>query len=460
MVQVFMSREDYENFDLPSRSTESFFSLEAVPGEPAEPGDNTTGEGDPEKMKKLEAMQKKDEEGFARKLADANLQQKKFKHKVKVLWSRVTGKSGFYKKYMGRIDGLFKQFGTEAKLNENQMRGDPVQILQNDAFEFMKQLIVGLEKLHNDTMMIAKKSASSLTAEGQLKAVEAFIGKPISDPVVQKDMGKAFFRAFIKRIGLLLFKDNPVYGYTVDSVVENMKLPPANHVIVSLFVPNPESQPQERSVSDIFATPDSFKIMGDINKVPIYNIAGLSAEAIAKLGQLTDIKLLADAKKNAIKNMREDQNGPKDDLTRQYIRMANSLWKGIERSVDYFVKLKNYITWCCDVYANMVDRIDKLCRHAIVAMLYLENNSKDSRYNTGHGNASKIMISRNAQATDKKGSAQNWTHGKDHTTTGSIHKALNTSTHLKKVGIQTQDQHDRNVTGTKYNKKTNRFETT
>lgn len=359
-----------------------------------------TGEKDLDKKKELKDLEDEEEKSIDNKMANAKLKQRKFFKKVKDVWKKVTGQAGFYKKYIGRIDGLMEHYGSIAELKENEMFGDPVVLLTGRAQHYIKYVVKSFQKLHDDVMNTANKVASSITLEGQIRAAKSFIGKDFKED--DKNYGKMFYSAFMRKVGSILLEKGElkVYGYTIDSIAENYKLPPPNHLIVSLFVRNPHEEPKIRSVNDIFEGPGSFKIMSDVNKIPIYEISDISSKTVADTGSKNEIHKINELHIKSFtnaKSMLSGLSGEDKAAARRKLNATESLWKSIKASLKEFIAFKFYIISCGDVYSNMVDRVDTLCRQAISEMLIIEKGEKDERHGTGFGGSSYGEINKNLQ---------------------------------------------------------------
>lgn len=361
-----------------------------------------TGDKDLDSKKKVEDMEAENEKSFTNKVAAAKLKQRKFSQKVKGLWNKLTGQANYYKKYIGRMDGLLEMYGDEADLKENEMFGDPVKILTGRAQEYIVNLVKNIQKLHDGIINTANKIASAPTVEGQINTAAAYCGINPKDENFQKDPSTAFYRAFMKKLGSTILEGGnfKVYGYTIESIEENYKLPPPNHLIVSLFVKNAHEEPSTKSINSIFDGPESFRIMADVNKIPIYKLIDTSSIAVAKTGDSGEVRMLHTLHMKSIKNNRMMLSGLKGEdkaAAKEKISTSEQLWKGVKKSLEEFLKLKFYIIGCADVYSNMVDRIDRLCKQAISELIFLEKMKKDERHNTGFRGASFARIDKNLQ---------------------------------------------------------------
>jgi len=350
--------------------------------------DNTMVEKHKKESKKME----KEETLFNNIISKIKLKTNDIIQKGKDIKKRLTGHYDFYKKYLGRIDGLFKFYADAAQIKENKLKGDPVKILNNEAVTYIRDIIINSRKLYQELVTLAKSIASDDNVENILKQFAKFLDININELKESEklDLKKMIYSRAIYKMGEVLLQNgnHEVYGYTLDSIKENNKLPPPNHVIVSLFVVNPHEEPQAQSVSSIFDGPESFKIMDKNQQIDITKMVSMSNDELAKIGNTDDLKKLIEMQK--ISKLKVTQfirsafnQGDKDEKNKvnRYKRMIENGWDGLIQAMKEFQNFKNYLIDVCSSYLNMVERIDKLCRMAIAEMLLIEKSSKDVRYN-------------------------------------------------------------------------------
>ena len=297
----------------------------------------------------------------------------------------------FYKKYIGRIDGLFEKYGEEAKITENKMKGDPVDILKNEAKEYITNVSNIFNNLSTELLDLAKRMSTTNNPRESLTLVKKYAGVYASEIKKPKDIKGVMEKSTMFKIAKVLLEGNKIYGYTTDSIAENNKLPPANHTIVSLFIEDPHEKPSEQSVTDIFKSADSFKLIAKNEKEPIITVAEICNDLISKGISKNDVKKLKNFKVTSRKNFElskgeilndETVKKPKKEIV--IMRKQNSnIWNGIFNSIKRIVKMKGYVSELTDSYFTLMLRIDNLCKECVVSMLEIERMKKDERYKTG-----------------------------------------------------------------------------
>ncbi|MBR1818301.1 MAG: hypothetical protein IJ772_05560 [Bacilli bacterium] len=296
---------------------------------------------------------------------------------------------GFYMKYIGRIDGLYERYADEAKLKENGMKDDPVKILKDDAKDYIVDVSDKFTDLQVELIDMSKRISSMSNPKEIMSYIFKYCGMYRDEIKKPKNIANAMIRATRFKVANILFTHNKVYGYNTESVVENGRIPPANHTMVCLFVDRPDEMPVEQSVSDIFKDVSSFKLIAKNEKEPIFETTQVCNNLLEKGIVSNDIKALKTFKKENYRKVKSNlgdfvKNEEKPSRAKkEYQNQIKALWKGIQKSVEYTVKMKSYITDLVNGYFIMMIRIDNLCKECVTSMLQVERLKKDDRYNTG-----------------------------------------------------------------------------
>ena len=297
---------------------------------------------------------------------------------------------GFYMKYMGRIEGLYERYADEAIIIENGMLGDPVEILKEKGHEYISEVSNGFVNMQHELIDIAKKFASSANPKDMLNMLKNYGGMYMNDTAKSSSITSNFITSMRFKIGELILTHNKIYGYTTESIAENGKIPPSNHTIVSLFVDKPDEKPFEQHVSDIFKSPDSFKLIAKNEKEPIFVVSVICSNLLTKGIQEDSYKMLKQYRKESKEKFElmlkeltanaENQKKEKRNMTKQF----KYCWKAILAGYDYLVSMKGYISDLIQSYFIMMTRIDNLCKECLVSLLHTETMHRDERYNTSH----------------------------------------------------------------------------
>ena len=302
------------------------------------------------------------------------------------LWTRQRKNLSFYKKYLDRVQsGLYERFASQAIVTENDMVDDPVQILKGSAQNYIRSLVKNINSLYETVTKMAKDLESKPSVDSAIPVIQSYC-KDILD---QKISGKRIdenkltwkeklinaTRYKIAKI-LLSNRDTGVYGYTPRNIVLK-KYPTPNHLIVTLFVKDPEMKPHEQNVSDIFKSPESFEILADSDKQDVFNIANMT-EAI--LNKTVNNKVLNEIKENKNICLTKFKNANIEDKKDQG-KILDSIWDGLNASCKELLSRKAYLIDCINIYFDMILRIDELGIKCIKEMLNVEESVNDDRYN-------------------------------------------------------------------------------
>jgi hypothetical protein len=298
------------------------------------------------------------------------------------MFRRKSKNAAFYRKYLGRIDHLYERYADEADIKENKMKDDPAQILKTEAREYIMNFVNDMNKIYDDLKDLYDKTESVSNSKEAFSIINKHLEEyAVSEKGVKK-IPKFMKKITKKRIAEAMLKDNKIYGYTVESIVEKT-YPPPNHTIVSLFVDNPQESAEDQKVSDIFKTIDSFKLISSNEKTPIYDVSKASNLLLKKGVQESDILAINKAKKASIKELKKQTNEDGKKVDKVTKKVMKYIWKGIEVGMFEVVATKKYATDMIDQYFKMMMRIDNLCKQCVVSMLDVEASKKTKNYDTG-----------------------------------------------------------------------------
>lgn len=298
----------------------------------------------------------------------------------------------FYKKHLGKINGMFKRYGDDAYVVENDIRGDPVVLLRNSASKYIVTIGEKLAALNETFMSMSKALAKCESYDKAEKIILEFGNSAKLRNISGREVGKKndlavvmYFSLREKIVDILLENNEEIYGFNKESMIAK-KLPPPNHTIVSLFVANPQEKPTERSVASLFDGPESFTIMAASEKTKIFDIRALS-DAIMRDNLTSDN--FKQIKKNTLTNMNKMSDHARDsDKAKEELKKLQKLKKGMKKCIDLMGKMKIYTIDCINIYFSMVLRIDDLCRRSMEALLAIEASKTDKDYkSSGAGKA-------------------------------------------------------------------------
>ncbi len=313
--------------------------------------------------------------------AKAGTLNKKFR-----LWLRQRKNLGFYKRYLDRVQGgLYNRYGGEARVKENHMVGDPVEILKGPAQSYIRSIVKNINNLYETVIKMANELETKTTAEAAIPIIQTYCKDSLSENISGKKVDQEklpwktkLLNATKYKIAKILLsnRDTGVYGYTAKNMVLK-GYPKPNHLIVTMFVEDPEEYPQEQSVTDIFRSADSFSILADSDKQDVFNVANMMEAVLSKT---VDNKVLNDIKENKNKALMNFKNANIEDKKDQG-KILDSIWEGINASCRELLSRKAYLIDCINIYFDMIMRIDNLGVKAIQEMLDVEAAHSDKRYN-------------------------------------------------------------------------------
>lgn len=332
----------------------------------------------------VDKMEKKEKDSIFEKLKELPGKASNISKKAR-LWCRSRKNLFFYQKYLDRVkSGLYDRYGDEAQVRENRMIDDPVTILKGPAKQYIHDIVEDINKLYKEFNEMSERLATKTTAEDCIMTVQHYCKDYIGD---KKDGGKRddektswkiklleATKYKISRI-LLRYGKRSVYGYTSRNMVLK-GYPTPNHLMVTMFVNNPEEHPEIQSVKNVFQSVDSFDILASSEKNDIFNIQNMSRSV---LEETCDDKVLNDIKECRASALSHFKAVAMDNK-KENGKIIDEIWDGMKASGKEILSRKTYLIDCINVYFDMVLRIDNLAVMAIKDMLAVENKYRDKNY--------------------------------------------------------------------------------
>lgn len=328
-------------------------------------------------------------------------------------------RTNFYKKYIGKIDHLYKNYGSDATILENKLNGDPVKILFEKSGKYLSDLIDGIILVYKNYNKHIEKLFNCSNMSEMILEINSYLTYDevkLKEDATAKDINRSLKLDLRYKFAKLLLKDNDIYGHTVESIVLK-KYPNINHVMVSLFIPLPHEKPVEQSVNEVFESADSFKIlsgkMKDIvlqssklinTKVSSVNIGSDFKRITTKIKDFKSIDKVNKVESDKIKT--ETDKSPSRDLNQRINVLRNH-----EHIIESFVPIFIYIANAGNVMYDLCIRIDKTAQDAIKSLANVERSRSDGgRYKTGTSAAQKdefrTSTNRNPEKVQTKKSAK------------------------------------------------------
>lgn len=289
----------------------------------------------------------------------------------------------FYVKYLDRVkSGLYERYGSEAEVLENKMRGDPVYILNNECKTYIQEIVHGINNIYTELLNTSKKLENAMSVNDAINIAKEFSKNVLSKNLLgnsynpDKDSweGRIYKSTRLKIANVITRKgERKIYGYTTENMVLK-KFPTPNHLIVTLFVENPEEKPDTQPVNEIFQDVNSFDILANAEKNDTFAVGKMIEAALNKTANdkiFNEIKFM---RQNNIKNIKNAKQ--KDDD----IKIIDSIWDGMSKSCKELLTKKYYIIECINTYMDMVFRINRLAKNSIKSMLDVENKYRDKKY--------------------------------------------------------------------------------
>lgn len=296
----------------------------------------------------------------------------------------------FYKRYRGKFQGLWEQYAQEVTHEENKMRGDPIIILKEQATDYIIQLGKNLCELAEEVQKLSNEIENTESYDKKVQLAKEF-GKdaPARDEngkdIGEDRLGKRIYLATKRKMAkILLSGEFKIYGFTEESMTVG-KLPPPNHLIVSIFVEDPFRTPEEQPITDIFDSWESFNILADADKQQLFAVQDLSNAVLKN-------SITADTFRKIETNRKKMYNGLKETaptIDKKELKRRKKIIKNINNGLNESVKamgnMKLYMMDCINVYFSMIMRIDNLAFTCIKKLVDIETQKVDRRYNSKMG---------------------------------------------------------------------------
>jgi hypothetical protein len=352
------------------------------------------------------------DESYKRKWAQL---QKTYIKIFKVGTSKIVSKvnSVFFKKYYGRIPHLYSQYSSKAAVAENTMVGDPGEILSTGCVKYVEKMANDSTELFNQLLQLARRITSTTNIDEKINVLKGYCKKFSVD---KNDPDKIRYNVLNEtryRIASSILRDNEIYGFTVDGILQNKKFPPANHIVTSLFVRNPHEKPHPQSVSDIF---DSEKyILQFAHPENLVKFNNLYRESSSKIIDTFNPKLASVTEKNLNKANRQlayrlnnyespDSNDMRQVDPKEQKKISNDIDKALIKSIDMVIAQKRRCLQCAGIAHNMIARVTDLAKRCVVAMLNVERELTDVKkgkktyYNSGNRPENNKRINKRLEA--------------------------------------------------------------
>lgn len=294
----------------------------------------------------------------------------------------------FYSKNLGKIDGLYEHYSSEAVVAENVLIDDPVQILMGKCGVYLSHLIDNIIFIYHSYNNHMNKLFNCKSYHEMIIQINEYITLKDAKLTAESkpgDIRKSLVRDLRYKVAHAILHDHKVYGYTVESITEQ-KYPPIQHVMVCLFIEKPHEKPIEQSVSDIFKSSESFKMMGKKFKEVVLESSKLVTNKLGSISIENDFKkinnhleLFIKDSKTGIKvgadNKMETNKDQHNDL-----KMRISVLKDYRSILESFVPLCIYVSDAGNAMYDIAMRVDYTCRDAVKAMLNVERKHSDPHY--------------------------------------------------------------------------------
>lgn len=300
--------------------------------------------------------------------------------------------SMYFKKWYGRIPGMYQRYGDEAKITENKMKGDPTLILANSAPKYLANLVEQTNKIFNEIISLGNKIVSAGDIQAKVNVVKNWCNTyKIEDPTDPDGIETAIKNECTFRIAQAIFQDNGIYGYTPEGIVENGKFPTANHIVTSLFIDNAHEEPEEQSVSNIFSKPESILIYAHPEKIATYD--ELFKKTSASITQNFSDKITSSVVKNldtGYKNYtrslslksKEVDSGDVENAS-QNKKIYKAIENGLEDGLDIIIDQKARCIQCSGAMYDMLTRVQRLAKMCVASLHEVEAAHSDKRMNAG-----------------------------------------------------------------------------
>jgi hypothetical protein len=338
------------------------------------------------------------DESYKRKWAQL---QKAYIKIFKVGISKIVSRANsvFFKKYYGRIPHLYSQYADRATVVENTMVGDPGEILSTVCVKYVEGLANDSTELFNQLLQLAGRITSTTNVEEKINVLKSYCKKFKPDKDDPDKIRHNILNETRYRIASSILRDNEIYGFTVDGILQNKKFPPANHIVTSLFVRNPHEKPQPKSVRDIFGSEKYILQFAHPENLLKFN--NLYRQSSSKIIDTFNPKMASVTEKNLNKaNQRlmyrlnnyetADLNMMKQIDPKEQKKISNDIDKALIKSIDMVIAQKRRCLQCAGIAHNMIGRVTELAKRCVVEMLNVEKELTDIKkgnktyYNSGN----------------------------------------------------------------------------
>lgn len=303
----------------------------------------------------------------------------------------------FFKKHLGRIKDLFEHANDEnATVVENTVNDDPVTILKEKGPEIVNRIGNGSIALFEDIISVSKQVYKTDDLDRKLKAIKSFC----KTYKIENDEPKEIYTNIIKetrlRIAQAIIKNIKVYGYTIESIVENGKMPPASHIVASIFLKDPFAKAQEQKISDIFSSPDNISIFANSDFTSFFAkvYKGASEKIMTNINSKDSIQTVAGIERSFSNFTTSFARGikmgsvNKSDLLKSKAKVR-AINKGLKKAVQLSWRQKFRSLQLVDSMLSMSREIIKLAKRCLVILINIDNAKRDTKYNVGQTSGGK-----------------------------------------------------------------------
>lgn len=330
----------------------------------------------------FKASQKAQKPGIKDKVKNLPKQVDTIIERAKLLGQDVK-QSLFYKRYLDRVNGgLYNRYASEAHVFENEMIDDPVTILKGPCKDYIHDITEDINKLYNTLLDMSKELETKTNAEQCISVIKKYCSEYIGETKSGHNKenttwDKRLLDSTKYKIARILtrYGERKIYGYTDKNMVLK-GFPKPNHIIVTLFEENPQEEPIDQNVSDVFKSAESFDIIAYKDKDKYFNITNMSNAALNKTVNGKVINDIKQFRANALNNFKKSDTPNKADEG----KILDQIWTGMNLSAKELLSKKGYIIDCINTYFDMIVRINRLAIVSIKSMLAVENNHRDKDY--------------------------------------------------------------------------------
>lgn len=330
------------------------------------------------------------------KISKTPLQAKTFVNKTRMFLQNRKS-VWLYKRVLGKIDGLYEFYAGDAIIDESKFKDDPVTILKDKLAPDIIRIGKEVAKLCDEVEKFSKQAAAMESYEAVIELGKKWCknlpdltkaGEKMDDLSITK---KIEYATRTRLVEILTKNNDKIYGFTKESMIVK-KLPPPNHFVISYILINPQEKPIDQSVSEIFKSADSFRIMANAEKNDVFQIHELMQAVLNNKMDAETFERIEARRKVANERIRENNaKHGKDEIDEEVQKEYRATMEGIKKSVETMAKQKIYVGEIINLFGNLVMRIDKLCIRCIRTMLAVEAEKSDDRYRNKLGAGKGIM---------------------------------------------------------------------